>query len=132
MLSAGQCAVETGRSRLSGLDDRGSPRGPARSGRYGVGHELEQVAAFGWRAQETVRLGEWLLRASGGFTQRANSVLAVGDPGVALESRSIGRRSGTPSGAQALVMESDGVPGRARRAPHERGWTRDGNVRDER
>ncbi|HVW79355.1 MAG TPA: GNAT family N-acetyltransferase, partial [Mycobacteriales bacterium] len=46
--------------------------------------EVQQIAAFGWRAQETVRLGEWLLRAAGGFTQRANSVLAVGDPGCDL------------------------------------------------
>jgi ribosomal protein S18 acetylase RimI-like enzyme len=46
--------------------------------------EVQQVAAFGWRASETARLGDWLLRASGGFTQRANSVLAVGDPGVEL------------------------------------------------
>jgi GNAT superfamily N-acetyltransferase len=44
--------------------------------------ELQQVAALGWRAQETARLGDWLLRASGGFTGRANSALVVGDPGV--------------------------------------------------
>ncbi|HVU60947.1 MAG TPA: GNAT family N-acetyltransferase [Mycobacteriales bacterium] len=47
--------------------------------------EIEQLAAFGWRAQETVRLGEWLLRSSSGFTQRANSVLAIGDPGCELD-----------------------------------------------
>ncbi|MGN6473306.1 MAG: GNAT family N-acetyltransferase [Mycobacteriales bacterium] len=47
--------------------------------------EIEQIAAFGWRAVETARLGEWLLRASGGFTQRANSALAIGDPGVELD-----------------------------------------------
>jgi GNAT superfamily N-acetyltransferase len=46
--------------------------------------EVQQVAAFGWRACETVRMGDWLLRSSAGFTQRANSVLAVGDPGVDL------------------------------------------------
>jgi N-acetylglutamate synthase len=43
--------------------------------------ELQQVAALGWRAIETARLGDWLLRASGGFTGRANSALTVGDPG---------------------------------------------------
>jgi GNAT superfamily N-acetyltransferase len=43
--------------------------------------ELQQVAALGWRALETVRLGDWLLRAGGGFTGRANSALAIGDPG---------------------------------------------------
>ena len=46
--------------------------------------ELQQISAFGWRSIETVRLGEWLLRASGGFTRRSNSALAVGDPGVPL------------------------------------------------
>ncbi len=47
--------------------------------------EIQQIAAFGWRAVETARLGDWLLRASGGFTQRANSALALGDPGVELD-----------------------------------------------
>jgi GNAT superfamily N-acetyltransferase len=46
--------------------------------------DLEQVAARGWRALEEDYLGEWLLRAGGGFTGRANSVLVVGDPGVPL------------------------------------------------
>jgi GNAT superfamily N-acetyltransferase len=44
--------------------------------------ELEQVATLGWRALESERLGEWSLRAAGGFTRRANSALAVGDPGL--------------------------------------------------
>ena len=30
-------------------------------------------------------LGDWLLRASGGFSARANSVMAIGDPGVPFE-----------------------------------------------
>jgi GNAT superfamily N-acetyltransferase len=47
--------------------------------------EIQQISAFGWRAIETVRLGDWLLRASGGFTRRSNSAMAVGDPGVPLE-----------------------------------------------
>ncbi|MBB3676410.1 GNAT family N-acetyltransferase [Modestobacter versicolor] len=46
--------------------------------------ELERVAARGWRALEEGALGDWLLRAGGGFTGRANSVLVVGDPGVPL------------------------------------------------
>jgi ribosomal protein S18 acetylase RimI-like enzyme len=43
--------------------------------------EVQQVAALGWRALETARLGDWLLRASSGFTGRANSALGLGDPG---------------------------------------------------
>ena len=46
--------------------------------------ELEFVAARGWQGLETDRLGDWLLRAGGGFTDRANSVLVVGDPGTPL------------------------------------------------
>jgi GNAT superfamily N-acetyltransferase len=44
--------------------------------------DLERVAARGWRALEEDHLGEWLLRAGGGFTGRANSVLVVGDSGL--------------------------------------------------
>ncbi|MEW9516686.1 GNAT family N-acetyltransferase [Streptomyces tubercidicus] len=55
-------------------------RGPAANAR-----ELQTVAARGWPAVETARLGEWTLRASEGFTRRANSVLPLGDPGVPLE-----------------------------------------------
>lgn len=43
--------------------------------------ELSAVAARGWPATETEQLGEWTLRAAEGFTARANSALAMGDPG---------------------------------------------------
>jgi ribosomal protein S18 acetylase RimI-like enzyme len=46
--------------------------------------EVQRVAALGWRALETARLGDWLLRAGGGFTGRANSALALGDPGTPI------------------------------------------------
>lgn len=45
---------------------------------------LQRVMADGWRAVEREPLGQWLLRASGGFTSRGNSVLALGDPGCSL------------------------------------------------
>jgi ribosomal protein S18 acetylase RimI-like enzyme len=38
-----------------------------------------------WPAVHVEPLGDWLLRASGGFSARANSVMAVGDPGVPFE-----------------------------------------------
>lgn len=41
---------------------------------------LERLAARTWRGLEEERYGDWLLRAGGGFTGRANSVLVVGDP----------------------------------------------------
>jgi N-acetylglutamate synthase len=47
--------------------------------------ELERIAAQGWRAIEQEPLGDWLLRAAGGVTGRANSALAVGDPGRPLD-----------------------------------------------
>lgn len=46
---------------------------------------LERIAALGWSATESVRLGGWLLRASRGFTGRANSVLPLGGPGQPVD-----------------------------------------------
>ncbi|KAB1987779.1 GNAT family N-acetyltransferase [Streptomyces triticiradicis] len=55
-------------------------RGPAAS--Y---EELARVVARAWPPVESERLGAWELRAAGGFTRRANSVLPLGDPGVPLD-----------------------------------------------
>lgn len=55
-------------------------RGPAASF-----EELSRVAARSWRSLESEPLGEWTLRAAGGFTRRANSVLPLGDPGMPLD-----------------------------------------------
>jgi N-acetylglutamate synthase len=56
---------------------------PSRAARAGV-DEVERMAALGWRAPAVQPLGEWLLRAGGGFTGRANSALTLGDPGLGL------------------------------------------------
>ncbi|MFJ9416003.1 GNAT family N-acetyltransferase [Streptomyces sp. NPDC101227] len=84
--------------------------------------ELQEVAARGWPAIETEPLGEWTLRASGGFTRRANSVLPLGDPGLPLDAalERIGRwygarglppvivvPTGRADGAEALAAELD-------------------------
>jgi GNAT superfamily N-acetyltransferase len=42
--------------------------------------EIELVASQTWPAAEQVHLGDWLLRATGKFTGRANSVLPLGEP----------------------------------------------------
>jgi N-acetylglutamate synthase len=42
---------------------------------------LQRIALPGWLGEHEP-LGEWTLRSAGGFTGRANSCLAVGDPGV--------------------------------------------------
>jgi GNAT superfamily N-acetyltransferase len=65
--------------------------------------ELERHALPGWLA-DSEPLGEWTLRAGGGFTGRANSCLAVGDPG-----------RGVPQAAAAIESWSaaHGIPPRA-------------------
>lgn len=45
---------------------------------------LERLAARTWRGLEEQPYGDWLLRAGGGFTGRANSVLVVGRPPAPL------------------------------------------------
>jgi GNAT superfamily N-acetyltransferase len=47
--------------------------------------DIERIAMQGWRALEMDELGEWQLRAGGGFTGRANSALALGDPGLPVD-----------------------------------------------
>ncbi|MEU0514036.1 MULTISPECIES: N-acetyltransferase [unclassified Amycolatopsis] len=47
---------------------------------------LELRCADAWPAVTVDKIGDWRLRAAGGFTGRANSALAVGDPGVPVES----------------------------------------------
>lgn len=54
-------------------------RGPAASFA-----ELAAVTARAWQPVESEPLGEWRLRAAGGFTRRANSALPLGDPGLPL------------------------------------------------
>jgi N-acetylglutamate synthase len=45
---------------------------------------LERIASAAWPAPDTGQLGEWTLRAAGGWTGRANSALPTGDPGLPL------------------------------------------------
>ena len=51
--------------------------------------DLERHTLPGWLALHEP-LGEWTLRSAGGFTGRANSCLAVGDPGVPIAKRPSG------------------------------------------
>jgi GNAT superfamily N-acetyltransferase len=61
---------------------------PPRPSRRGAPHralsveDLQRVMVGAWPAMETARLGDWVLRASRGFTQRANSVVTAGSPGL--------------------------------------------------
>lgn len=47
--------------------------------------EIELAASRTWPAKEEIQLGDWILRASGKFTKRANSVLAIGSPGSDID-----------------------------------------------
>ncbi len=63
------------------------PPAPARRGaphRALSAADLQRVMVGAWPAAESEHLGGWVLRASGGFTQRANSVMTAGDPGLPL------------------------------------------------
>ena len=63
----------------------GKPVPPRPSVHRRLGAEdADRLASPGWQPEEIEPLGEWVLRASGGFSSRGNSVLALGDPGVPL------------------------------------------------
>lgn len=79
----GECVRITESSLIAGKVVPAAParrRGPAASF-----DELARVMARSWEPAEREPLGEWLLRASAGFTRRANSVLPLGDPGRPLD-----------------------------------------------
>jgi N-acetylglutamate synthase len=84
---------------------------------------LERICSDAWPAVLTRPLGQWRLRAAGGFTGRANSALAVGDPGLAVPAaleqvRGFAAEHGLPP----LVQVATGSPWH--RAILASGWTR--------
>ncbi len=89
---------------------------------------LEEIAARTWRGLEEERSGDWLLRAGGGFSGRANSALVVGNgPGPLADAVvSVARwyaARGLPPKAQL-----PGPPGAADAAFAAAGWTRSEDV----
>ncbi|MEU2550322.1 GNAT family N-acetyltransferase [Streptomyces sp. NPDC013313] len=106
------------------------PAAPARRRGPAAGYpELARVASRAWRPVESERLGEWELRAAGGFTRRANSVLPSGDPGIGLDAaleavcRWYGER-----GLPAYVQTATGAEGTQELLCAElerRGWVRE-------
>ncbi|ALU96033.1 MULTISPECIES: GNAT family N-acetyltransferase [Streptomyces] len=82
-------------------------RGPAASF-----EELAAVTARAWQPVESEALGDWRLRAAGGFTRRANSVLPLGDPGLPLgEAFGRVRRWYDERGLPAYVQTATGAEG---------------------
>lgn len=47
--------------------------------------DMQRICWAGWPAREHAALGDWVLRSHAGITGRANSAMAVGDPGVPVE-----------------------------------------------
>jgi GNAT superfamily N-acetyltransferase len=90
----------------------GKPVPPRASARLRVPVALaERRALASWPAIETRPLGAWVLRAAGGYSARANSVMADGDPGLpfprALEEvRAFYAARDLPAWAQ-VVVDSD-------------------------
>jgi len=99
------------------------PRRPEPEHREVQDLELERIASLGWRGLRTERLGGWLLRASGGWTGRANSVLPLGEPGVELDDAlHYVERWYAAAGLHALIQVP--LPARTalRDALHAHGW----------
>ena len=64
----------------------GKPVPPRPSARQRVSAEQAcRMSNASWPPIHARPLGDWLLRASGGFSARANSVMAIGDPGVPFD-----------------------------------------------
>ena len=114
---------------LAGSEVTASRVVPPKARRKGPPHRaldiptLERVAADHWRAPEREHLGEWLLRASGSFTGRANSVLPLGDPGMPLPRAvvAVGRwyaeRGMRPMASCPAAVDLSGVPPRDAAVP---------------
>lgn len=83
--------TKTERIKLIRTDVIAAKDVPPAASRPGRAHErisaddLEKLMAKGWQALDRGGLGDWVLRASKGFTGRANSALVVGDPSLPLE-----------------------------------------------
>lgn len=85
---------------------------------------LELRCADAWRAVTEDKIGDWRLRAAGGFTGRANSALAVGDPGMPVPQaldrvREFARDQGIPPVVHTIVDSA------AERAVAAAGWVPD-------
>lgn len=83
VVSPGERRTKIARERII-LAKRVPPARGGRAPQRWTPDELERAAAPGWIADHRP-LGDWLLRSGNGFTGRANSCLAVGDPGLSYE-----------------------------------------------
>ncbi|MDN3294578.1 GNAT family N-acetyltransferase [Streptomyces ficellus] len=106
------------------------PAAPARRRGPAAGfEELAGVMARAWQPVESEALGAWTLRAAGGFTRRANSVLPLGDPGMPLDDALAHARGWYEArNLPAYVQVATGAEGTQEQlcaALEERGWRRE-------
>ncbi len=83
--------------------------------------ELREITTRCWPPCETERLGDWLLRAGGGFSRRANSVLAEGDPGLPF-AETLARITGWYAGRSLAPRAQVAVDGALDEAFAAHGW----------
>lgn len=106
--------AEDGTRTVIALSDivSGKPVPPRPSLRGRVAPEEAQLRAVAsWPAVETSHVGQWLLRASGGYSARGNSALLVGDPGCPLpQALTEVRRFYADRGLPAWVQVVTGAP----------------------
>ncbi len=102
------------------------PARPRRPSWAAVAH-LERICADAWPAPVVRELGDWRLRAgAGGFTRRAHSALAVGDPGMPVpDALAEVRRFADEHGIDPVVSSPEGSPWW--RAVREQGWVLPGD-----
>lgn len=87
---------------------------------------LETVCADGWPAVVDSPLGQWRLRAAGGFTGRANSCLVLGEPGLPVpDALSKVLSFAAAHGVPARVQVPEGSPWHTSILEH--GWRPDEN-----
>lgn len=83
--------TKTERVKLIRADILAAKPVPPPASRAGRPHErvsaddLEKLMAKGWQPVDRGGVGDWVLRASDGFTGRANSALVVGDPSLPVD-----------------------------------------------
>jgi ribosomal protein S18 acetylase RimI-like enzyme len=87
---------------------RAVPPAPPRRAPLAAVVRLEGLCADAWPGQAERPLGAWRLRAAGGYTARANSALALGDPGLPMpaaldEVRRFARDQAVPPRVQVPV-----------------------------
>ncbi|BCJ37650.1 N-acetyltransferase [Actinocatenispora thailandica] len=77
---------------------------------------LQHIAAATWQPYRRDTLGDWLLGSSDGWTRRANSVVAAGDPGLPLAEAIDAvvawyQRHDQPARAQLVAVDPDSPAG---------------------